>query len=97
MSLLDLAMKQCGVNPDVRRADWVSTIADPSGNVGFVTRVAKDGRWADVRWIDERLTPPEWVKRMPTGALIVRHTIPQPGGMTVTDMTRECELGSATP
>ena len=88
-------MAQCGVNNAVRRGDWVSTKAEPRDAVGVVQRVAKDLSWADVRWRVPDLNPPEWVKRMPTGALVVRVSIPLPGGWTVTDTTREAELGRA--
>ena len=74
----------------VKRADWVTT---QDGGNGFVTRVARNGSWADVKWRDHELG--EWTKRMRTSALIVQHTIPIGGGWTVTDMDREDELEDA--
>ena len=71
----------------VQRADWVTT---KTGGNGFVKRLARDGSWADVLWRDHEFG--EWVKRMPTSALIVRHTLPLGGGWTVTDVDREEEL-----
>ena len=78
----------------VRRADWVTT---NTGGHGFVKRVAGDGSWADVLWREPGMDPPEWVKRMRTDCLIVRHTLPLPGGWTVTDMTRQEELEAERP
>ena len=67
----------------VQRSDWV-TCPRGSNQIGFVKRVARDGSWADVDW-------GQWVKRMPTWALQVQHTIPFGNG-TVTDVTRQREL-----
>lgn len=67
-----------------KRVDWVECIELP-GTVGFVTRVSKDGSWADVKWSG-------WSKRMRCAALRVLHTIPLGSGVTVTDMTREQEM-----
>ena len=73
----------------VQRADWVTT---KTGGNGFVKRLARDGSWADVLWREPGMDPPEWVKRMRTKHLFVCHTLPLPGGWTVTDMTRQEEL-----
>ncbi len=72
---------------NVKRADWVTT---KNGGIGVVKRLAHDRSWADVWWRDPELG--EWVKRMPTSALIVLHTIPIGDGWTVTDIDREEEL-----
>jgi len=77
---------------DVKRADWVSCKSDAEGAIGLVRRVARDGSWADVRW---HCCGEEYTKRMPTSALVVRHTIPAPwagAGYTVTDCMREAEM-----
>ena len=67
----------------VKAGDWVKAM---EGNrIGFVSRVAKDGSWADVDWHG-------WTKRMKTEFLRVQTTIPSFGGMEVTDLTREAEI-----
>ena len=69
----------------VKRADWVRCKNDPpTARTGIAKRVAKDGSWADVDWGG-------WMKRMPTGFLVVVTTIPM-GGFEVIDLTREQEL-----
>jgi len=75
----------------VKRCDWVWPKDSRNGGavMGIVRRVALDGSWVDVRW---RSGGEEWSKRMPASALVILHTIPFAGG-TVTDMTRERELG----
>ena len=77
---------------EVKRADWVTTA---HGGRGIVTRLARDGSWADVRWRAPGMTPAEWSKRMPTSSLTVVTTLPLPGGWTVTDVTRADELRDA--
>jgi len=70
----------------VYRGDWVT--AGASALIGLVTRVARDGSWADVDWHSHR-------KRMTAAALAVQHTIPFAPlgpGWTVTDETRRAEL-----
>lgn len=69
-----------------KRGDWVKTAE--SRMIGIITRVARDGSWADVRWCSGGA---EWSKRMPCSALEVLHTIPFRFG-TVRDMKREKEL-----
>ena len=71
----------------VQRSDWVTT---REGGRGFVTRLARDGSWADVRWWERELG--EWTKRMRTEHLIVVTTLDLGDGWTVTDVTREEEL-----
>ncbi len=66
----------------IKQADWVTTAY---GGKGIVRRVAKDGSWADVDWGSHS-------KRMPTSYLIVKTSI-DVGGMTITDLSREQELG----
>ena len=70
----------------IQRADWVTT---KTGGRGFVTRLARDGSWADVRWWERELG--EWTKRMRTEHLIVVTTLDLGDGWTVTDVTREEE------
>jgi len=73
----------------IKRADWVACRLSPSGGIGIVKRVARDGSWADVDW-------GPWTKRMPTSSLRVRTTIPLGrSGWTVTDETRKRELEGA--
>lgn len=72
---------------NVKRANWVTT---RTGGRGIVTRVARDGSWADVKWREAELG--EWTKRMRTDTLIVEHTIALGDGWTVTDLLREQEL-----
>jgi hypothetical protein len=76
--------------PPLMRSDWVTT---RDGGLGSVIRIAKDGAWADVRWRDPSMHPPEWSKRMPRRALIIKTTIQLPGGVTITDVHRAQELG----
>lgn len=73
----------------VRKADWVVTKLDPTGPHGFVTRMAKDGSWVDVRWSVGGHT---WTKRMRLDELDVKHTIRLADGGWVTDETRKREL-----
>lgn len=84
-------------NTAVKRADWVVTKSDTSGAMfGFVTRMAKDGTWADVRWMNAAGLM--WQKRMPTSVLIVKTTI-HAFGYDITDETRAREIadeGEAT-
>ena len=70
----------------IKRSDWVKASADTSSMVGIVKRVAADGSWVDVDW-------GHWTKRMQTKHLIVQTTIPLKGGWSITDMTREKEVG----
>jgi len=67
----------------IKRADWVTRKG--STVVGIVTRVARNGSWADVTWNDGR------TKRMQTNALDVQTTI-NVGPWTFTDHTRKAEL-----
>jgi len=77
----------------IKRADWVECKSTPAGPLGIVKRVARDGSWADVKWCLPGGRP--YVKRMHSSALVVLDTIPLPGGVTVTDMTREREFQEA--
>jgi hypothetical protein len=71
----------------IKKADWVTCQGAP----GFVTRVSKNGTWADVRFtVDGK----EYFKRMPTNSLIVKHTISIEDGYTITDVQREKELSN---
>ena len=73
----------------VRILKTVSPRSSPTAGIcaqtGFVTRMAKDGSWADVRWGQG------WRKRMPTSSLVVQHTIER-GGWKITDITRQRQL-----
>lgn len=71
----------------IKVSDWVTT---SNGGRGIVKRLAKDGSWADVNWGSH-------AKRMLTKHLIVQTTIPVGDGLTVTDMTREAEIGDQYP
>lgn len=71
----------------IKRSDWVRCAG--YAPVGTVKRVARDGRWADVLWREGFV---EWTKRQDTRHLEIVTTLPLPGGMTVTDVTREREL-----
>lgn len=66
----------------LKSADWVTT---EHGGRGIVTKLAKDGTWANVNWGPHS-------KRMPTSSLIVLTTIDISDEWTVTDVTRENEL-----
>lgn len=72
------------------KSDWVETRSEPHV-VGSIQRVAKNGRWADVKW---RMEGKEWSKRMLTKFLLLKVEIPQPGGMTVNDQCREDSLAN---
>ncbi len=66
----------------LKLSDWVRCRV--GGPVGLVSRMAKDGSWADVSW-------PDRSKRMRTDVLVPLATIPV-GEFLVTDLTREAEL-----
>jgi hypothetical protein len=79
----------------IHRADWVTTRNHrKAGLHGFVTRMARDGSWADVRW---RYAGDEWRKRMPADSLVALHTIPLGSGWEVTDLTRQREIETEEP
>lgn len=65
-----------------RAGDWVS--AGGSRVIGYVKRVARNGRWADVHWQTHS-------KRMQMRVLIVEHSITA-GDWQITDVTRRAEL-----
>ena len=84
---------------NVRKADWVTCTRYPDaahgGTVGLVRRVDRDGSWADVRWPGGTGFS-GYSKLMPASSLRIETTIPQPGGWTVTDMSRDRELSVNT-
>lgn len=78
----------------IKKADWVIAKLDKLKIIGFVTRVSKDKKWADIRWTQKGIT---WSKRMPVTSLVVVTTIPvNLGGIEgeATDYTRKTELAS---
>lgn len=79
------ALAEWAPSRQVKRADWV-TCPGFEHIIGVVSRVAKNGVWADVKW-------PTGTKRMLTQHLEVQTTIAFGDGWTVTDVTRERELG----
>ena len=78
----------------IKKADWVVTKLDKTKIIGFVVRVSKDKKWADVKWTQNGIT---WSKRMPCDSLIVVTTIDVNMGefvAEVTDLTRTREVSS---
>jgi hypothetical protein len=58
----------------MEKGDWVVDKKDsPKNVIGYVTRVAKDGKWTDVKWSDGKK---KWTKRVPTDSLKIVTTIP---------------------
>lgn len=58
----------------MEKGDWVVEKNNPPKNViGYVTRVAKDRQWTDVKWTDGKK---RWTKRVPTNSLKIVTTIP---------------------
>jgi hypothetical protein len=61
----------------MEKGDWVvecDSDREPISNkIGYVTRAAKDGSWADVKWSDGTQ---KWKKRVPTKNLKIISSIP---------------------